>query len=125
MIKQIHMNNFKKFHDVKSHDLGNINIILGTNNIGKSSILEGIYTLASGQNLAPIFNNLIARRTNGNILGQFDYMERIMSFNKEEENNINNQNFSFVLNCILANGSTHKFKHLIKPSSAFGELNIQ
>lgn len=125
MIKHIHMKNFKKFHEVELLDLGNINIVLGTNNIGKSSILEGIYTLASGQNLAPIFNNLIARRTNGNILGQFDYMERILAFNKDEENNINNQNFSFVLEATLDDSSIHKFKHLIKPSAAFGDLNLQ
>lgn len=125
MIKNIRMKNFKKFHEAELRDLGNINIILGTNNIGKSSILEGIYTLANGQNLVPIFNNLIARRTNGNILGQFDYMERILAFNKEEENNIENQNFSFILEATLKDNTIHRFKHLIKPSAAFGDLNLQ
>ena len=85
MIKEIRMQDFKKFHNIELKDLSNINIILGRNNIGKSTILEGIFALTAGQNLTPLFHNLIARRTGGNILGKFDYMERINSFNQDSD----------------------------------------
>lgn len=119
MIKNIEMKGFKKFNSVKLNDLGNINIILGRNNIGKSTILEGIFALTAGENLAPTFHNLIARRTGGNILGKFDYMERISSFNQQD----NKYDFSFSLKAKMEDEKVHTFKHKIELSSAFGDLN--
>lgn len=121
MIKNIQMQDFKKFNFVDLKDLSHINIILGRNNIGKSTILEGIFALTAGQNLPPTFHNLIARRTGGNILGKFDYLERINSFNQDVEE-IND--FSFSLSATLTEDNLkYTFKHKIEPSNAFGDIN--
>ncbi len=44
MIKKLRIKNYKGFDDLKINKLSNINLIGGENNIGKTSILEAIFT---------------------------------------------------------------------------------
>jgi AAA15 family ATPase/GTPase len=53
MYKSIKIEGFRQFEEFEINDLGAINLFLGQNNTGKSSILEAFYTHASGLN----FNN--------------------------------------------------------------------
>jgi len=42
-IKQVELKNFRSFSELNISELGDVNIIVGKNNTGKSSFLEGIY----------------------------------------------------------------------------------
>lgn len=41
-IKSFHLKNFKKFTDLRSENLGQFNLIVGDNNIGKTTLLEAL-----------------------------------------------------------------------------------
>ncbi len=43
MIKNIEIKNFRTFRQLKIEDFGQINVFIGKNNLGKSSLLEAIY----------------------------------------------------------------------------------
>ncbi|WP_417913531.1 AAA family ATPase [Candidatus Electronema sp. JM] len=47
MITQLEIKNFKGFSEYKIDDIGQVNLLVGTNNCGKTSVLEAIYLLKS------------------------------------------------------------------------------
>lgn len=50
-MNSIEISNFKNFRHLKIDNLGAVNLIVGKNNAGKSSLLEAISILASGGNI--------------------------------------------------------------------------
>lgn len=62
MISQLTIKNFKKFNELKIEDLGRINIIIGVNNVGKSTTLEAIMGFASGTGMSLALNFSVLRR---------------------------------------------------------------
>ena len=61
MLEKLNIQGFRKYKDFTVKDFGQINFILGNNNIGKTSILESIYAWACGQNAVPFFNIPLSR----------------------------------------------------------------
>ena len=61
MLKSLYINNYRNLKELKINSLGNINLITGKNNTGKSSILEAIAIYASGANMQ-IVNELLKER---------------------------------------------------------------
>jgi len=61
MYKSIEIKGFRQFDNFEIDDLGAVNLFLGQNNTGKSSILEAFYTHACGLN----FNNFNKKIING------------------------------------------------------------
>lgn len=61
MLKSLYINNYRNLKDLKINSLGNVNLITGKNNTGKSSILEAIAIYASGADLQ-IINELLKER---------------------------------------------------------------
>ena len=53
MLQSLRISGFRKYRDFRLEGFGQINFILGANNIGKTSILEAIFAWACGQNVAP------------------------------------------------------------------------
>jgi hypothetical protein len=47
MISSLHIEGYRGFDDFEMDDLGRINLLVGTNNSGKTSVLEAIYLLSS------------------------------------------------------------------------------
>lgn len=47
MYQAIYIKNFRCFEDLRIENLGQINLIVGKNNIGKSALLEGLYLLGN------------------------------------------------------------------------------
>ncbi|MHB8597436.1 MAG: AAA family ATPase [Ktedonobacteraceae bacterium] len=43
ILNSLEVRNFRAFHDLKIEHPGRINLIVGKNNIGKTSLLEAIY----------------------------------------------------------------------------------
>ena len=47
MIESVRIRNFRCFEDVAADDLGNINVIVGDNGVGKTALLETLFLLAT------------------------------------------------------------------------------
>jgi predicted ATPase len=47
MISSLHIEGYRGFEDFEMNDLGRINLLVGTNNSGKTSVLEAIYLLSA------------------------------------------------------------------------------
>ncbi len=60
MLDHIHIQNYRLFKDLKIDKLGQVNLIAGKNNTGKTALLEALRIIANGVNHRPqIFSQLI------------------------------------------------------------------
>jgi hypothetical protein len=73
MITRLELKNYRGFEHYKLSGLAQVNLLVGKNNSGKSSILEAIHLLASGGDYGVLFK--IARQR-GEMLYEFDERER-------------------------------------------------
>jgi AAA15 family ATPase/GTPase len=56
MLRKIKIENFRGFQSFELNNLGRLNLLVGTNNSGKTSILEAIQLLCSYNNLEPLID---------------------------------------------------------------------
>ncbi|NEQ98788.1 MAG: AAA family ATPase [Cyanothece sp. SIO2G6] len=61
MLKSLSIENFRCFKKFDLNPLGRVNLLVGKNNCGKTSILEAIHILCSSQNPDPLKNIMIRR----------------------------------------------------------------
>ncbi|RWX51302.1 AAA ATPase domain-containing protein [Candidatus Electrothrix marina] len=61
MIEQLEIKNFRGFSEYKIEDIGQVNLLVGTNNSGKTSVLEAVHLLKSRGDAAVLFS-LLSRR---------------------------------------------------------------
>ncbi|OYD95566.1 chromosome segregation protein SMC [Nostoc sp. 'Peltigera membranacea cyanobiont' 210A] len=61
MLKTIKIDNFRSFQSFELQELGRVNLLVGKNNIGKTSILEAIQLLCSRNNLDPLRQTMTNR----------------------------------------------------------------
>lgn len=61
MLKSLKIENFRRFESFEIKDLGRINLLVGANNSGKTSILEAIELLCSRADLEPLYRSAEAR----------------------------------------------------------------
>ena len=61
MIRSLTLENYRGFHRFDLHDLGRLNLIVGTNNAGKTSVLEAVHILESPGEFGPIWSTLTRR----------------------------------------------------------------
>lgn len=61
MIEQLEIKNFRGFSEYKIEDVGQVNLLVGTNNCGKTSLLETIHLLKNKGDFYDIFS-FLARR---------------------------------------------------------------
>jgi hypothetical protein len=54
MLRTIRIQNFRGFRSFELNNLGRLNLLVGTNNSGKTSVLEAIQLLCSRRNLEPL-----------------------------------------------------------------------
>ena len=57
MLKSVKIENFRGFKSFELQQLGRINLLVGENNSGKTSILEAVQLLCSRTNLEPPWGN--------------------------------------------------------------------
>lgn len=126
MIKSIDITGFKKFKHLKIDGFRRINLFVGINNVGKSSLLEAILGACCGQNIDPAFGMSMLHRMNVfNLLSnsvQLSSSYKMASillqfFNNGQ--NINDLHFSLNINTDEHNFS---IKHEFEPSSIFSEF---
>lgn len=61
MITQLEIKNFRGFSEYKIDDIGQVNLLVGTNNCGKTSVLEAIQLIKSKGDL-PVFFSIFENR---------------------------------------------------------------
>jgi predicted ATP-dependent endonuclease of OLD family len=61
MISSLKIENFRCFQSFELHDLGRLNLLVGTNNSGKTSILEALNLLTSHANLSALEDMMLYR----------------------------------------------------------------
>jgi energy-coupling factor transporter ATP-binding protein EcfA2 len=61
MLKSLKMENFRSFESFELKQLGRINLLVGENNSGKTSVLEAIQLLYSRTNLEPLAQTMFER----------------------------------------------------------------
>uniref|UniRef100_UPI0040567B04 AAA family ATPase n=1 Tax=Candidatus Electronema sp. TaxID=2698783 RepID=UPI0040567B04 len=61
MITQLEIKNFRGFSEYKIDDVGQVNLLVGTNNCGKTSVLEAVHLLKSRGD-APVLLSILGRR---------------------------------------------------------------
>ncbi len=62
MIEELHIQNFRCFEDITISSIGQVNLIVGKNNIGKTSLLEAIHLYANSGNVWSIHQILNKRQ---------------------------------------------------------------
>lgn len=61
MITQLEIKNFRGFSEYKIDDVGQVNLLVGTNNCGKTSVLEAVHLLKSKGDPSVLFSILAQR----------------------------------------------------------------
>ncbi len=61
MIRSLTLDNYRGFRRFELHDLGRVNLIVGTNNAGKSSVLEAVHILETPGEFGPIWYTQVRR----------------------------------------------------------------
>lgn len=86
MIKEFTINGYRGFDNLKLDDLTNINIIVGENNVGKTTILEAVYFWACGYNMSPIISGPVARNRYSANISPNSLIEEITAcfYNKDD-----------------------------------------
>lgn len=118
MLKSLVIKGLRKYNNLRLDKLKNINFILGNNNIGKTTILEAIFTWACGRNFLPIFNVPLPRNRYVGIQEPYWIMDEILSFfnNKKE----------LPLSLTLSGedeGGLFTFLHEVSPSDLLSEYD--
>ena len=118
MLESITIKGFRKYRNVQIGDFARINFIVGKNNIGKTTILEAIYSWACGQNIVPFFNIPLARARYSYIKNSYWMMEEILAL----VNDRHSLPLVFSLSGI-DEGKKICLKHIIEPSDILTEFD--
>lgn len=118
MLEKLNIQGFRKYKDFTVKDFGQINFILGNNNIGKTSILESIYAWACGQNAVPFFNIPLSRGRYSGIQQPYWVMEELLASVYDRRTIPLSMIFDGVYN-----GRDVRFEHSIYPSELLGEYD--
>lgn len=118
MLTSFRMQGFRKYKELSIENMGRVNFILGSNNIGKTSILEGIYTWACGQNISPLINIPLARCRYSGIQNPYWMMEEVMAVINQREQIPFQMSFSGTFN-----GRKVQFNHSVYPSDLLTEYD--
>lgn len=118
MLEALKIKGFRKYQEYEISNLGRINLILGNNNVGKTSVLEAIFAWACGQNITPFINIPLARARYAGIQQPYWVMEEIISV----MNNHDTVPFKMSFEG-LVDGEEVVFNHTVFPSDLLGEYD--
>lgn len=118
MLESIRIEGFRRFDEMALADLGQINLILGNNNVGKTSILEAVYTLACGQKILPLLNIPVARARYALYQNPYWLMEELLAMVHDRKSLPLRMLFEAV-----DDGHIARFEHRITPSDLLGEYD--
>jgi ABC-type branched-subunit amino acid transport system ATPase component len=76
ILDSLEIKNFRAFKHLRIEKLGRVNLIVGKNNVGKSSVLEALWLYASGTDPAVVWSILSSRDENGTSLSPIPSTEK-------------------------------------------------
>ncbi|WP_044917239.1 AAA family ATPase [Butyrivibrio sp. WCE2006] len=117
MLESLQIEGFRKYNNFKLENLNNINYVLGDNNIGKTSVLEAIYTWSCGQNVAPMMAIPLGRARYPSA-NQYWIMDELLSMINQPHDMPLTMAFEGVYN-----GKKERFVHSIYPSDLMAEFD--
>lgn len=115
MLNKIEINGFRKFSHLEMNNLKRVNLILGSNNSGKTSILESIFTYCCGLNIDPIITN-VTIRGDKEIYGNYDFLEKVLSMFNDKNN------LEFKIKGEDINGNINEFTNKIELGSMYQSM---
>lgn len=115
MLNKIEINRFRKFNYLEINDLKRVNLILGSNNSGKTSILESIFTYCCGLNIDSIISN-VTIRGDKQIYGNYDFLEKVISMFNDKDN------LEFKIKGEDINGNINEFTNKIELGSMYQSM---
>lgn len=102
MIKSLYLNNFMLFDEIEFNDFARINLFIGENDTGKTSVLKVLYSIASG--IEDYSDNVRIKYT---ALGYSPGIELVLklpgSFSTSEKDLIKTNNDHFSIKCNVEN----------------------
>ena len=118
MLDHLHIQNYRLFKDLKIDKLGQVNLIAGKNNTGKTALLEAL-RIANGIHFDSILSNIIYQRGDYHA----NYSESFYTlFNQESEEDF------FQINTIRSSGLNDNIKFvkssLSKGSRKYGSFYV-
>ena len=119
LLESLTVTGFRKYKTLTLKGLGCINFIMGSNNIGKTSILEAVYTWACGQNILPVISRTLSRGRYSGSLQSYWLMKEIIALFRDKISRPLVMTFDGMSNNASA-CFTHKV--YISPSSAKWEV---
>jgi hypothetical protein len=122
LYKTLSIKGFRGFDELELADIGRINLILGANNTGKTSILEALFTHATGLNLGPLWSNIFFKRDDNSYSGALDAGEKLLAMFKRPLP----PPAIFEISAKILDSratTTYDLKTTFKPSSALSELD--
>ena len=118
MLEKLNVKGFRKYNDFTVFDLANVNIVLGDNNVGKTSFLEAVYVWCCGCNAGSFVNIPLSRGRYGFIQQPFWVMEELLSAVNDAQNVPMKMSFEGQFD-----GEQVCFEHAIWPSDLLGVYN--
>lgn len=118
MLESISIQGFRKYTEFSIDHFGQINFILGSNNVGKTSVLEAVFAWACGQNAMPFINIPLARGRYSNIQQPYWIMEELLATVNDRKSIPLKMSFDGIYN-----GKSVCFKHKIYPSELLSEYD--
>lgn len=123
MITSMEIHGFKKFDELKMEGFSRINLFVGTNNVGKTTVLEAILAFCCGKSLLPFFHMSILHRQNrtmgsGMLASSYGLADMILqSFTRR--NNPEGLEFYFQGE---VDREPHRIQHVFTPGEIFEEF---
>ncbi len=121
MIRNLSISNFKKFKSLQLEDFSRINLFVGANNVGKTSLLEAIFAFACGKNASVFFPHVVySRLQDGMQLWQSPYL-----FMEAVWNTFHEKNKVQDLTCTFEgdiDGSHRKVVHRFTPGAMLADF---
>ncbi|MBQ9007753.1 MAG: AAA family ATPase [Clostridia bacterium] len=111
MLTSITIRGFRKFEELRVENLGDVNFLLGRNGVGKTSVLEGVFAWACGQDMHSLLNVLSARSGVSERRNPYRMMEEVRALVRCREKIPFRMSFSGV-----DSGEEVQFHHTIFPS---------
>ena len=103
MFNFLHIKNFRIYKDFKIDNLARVNLIVGKNNVGKSSFLEAINILSNSQPIQSMLalldsrDELIPNGDQSNHESGYEFVRLFNNANRDEDIILDNDNNKFVI----------------------------
>lgn len=120
MYSALTINGFRRFDKIEFKELGKVNLIFGSNNSGKTTVLEAIFTHACGLNPVPFITQILLKRQHGTMTGALDLGEKLISLFHDQ----NTLPYTFSISANIENHlEPYIVKHTFSPSQILASLN--